>query len=286
MRAHLCQWCLRRRRRTLLGQGCVRDPTHQGPLRRLPRHRQRERPRVCLRFLRTSNHLRSGWRSAEAWAPRRSKITLVRRSGRARIDQLSRSVPGQSAGSFMVWDGSRAMFYDAASNTYLHQRVVPTFSAFSLIGDVSWRALLRQPGRCDDPQAAGRDRILSWDVVHGRCGRMVGRARDWPHPPDGGRSRRLDAARVELRPTWTPQYFHATPPAGSKPRESSTVAPTRVRPPPRTSRVHKPRAPGPNGGSRTISSRVDQRFGMSTTVISSAAAGVGWLRRFMLTSKK
>ncbi len=134
--------------------------------------------------------------------------------GRARVD-LSSPAPGQSAGSFLVFDGSRAMQYDAVSNTYSYP---PMFSAFNLLGDVTWHGLLQRG--CAAPRATGRDRILGWDVVHVLCGSFE----VWVAPDIGlilrtvDGSRRLEAARLELRPTVTAGYFDATPPPGSKPR--------------------------------------------------------------------
>jgi hypothetical protein len=140
-------------------------------------------------------------------------------SGRARVDVRFRSIPGQSAGSFMVYDGSRLLIYDAASNSYFYPNLAPGVSAFSLIGDVSWVAFRKQ-GRCGDPLVTGRDRILGWDVVRVRCGT----AEVWVAPEIGlilrtvDGPRRLEAARVELRPTLPADYFSGTPPPGAQAR--------------------------------------------------------------------
>ena len=140
-------------------------------------------------------------------------------AGRARIDMRFRSIPGQSAGSFTVYDGSRLLMYDAASNSYFYPNLAPGISAFSFIGDVSWVAFRRQ-GRCGDPRVAGRDRILGMDVVHVLCGT----AEVWVAPDIGlilrtvDGPRRLEAGRLELRPTLPADYFSATPPPGSQTR--------------------------------------------------------------------
>jgi len=140
-------------------------------------------------------------------------------SSRARVDMCARSIAGQSAGSFIAYDGSRLLMYDAASNTYVVPNIAPDFSPFNLIGDVSWRALQSQSGRCD-PVAVDRDWILGWDVVHVHCG-----SRElWIAPEIGlilrtvEGSRRLEAARLELRPTFPADFFSAPPP-GSRLRE-------------------------------------------------------------------
>ena len=139
-------------------------------------------------------------------------------SSRARVDMCARSIPGQSAGSFIAYDGSRLLMYDAASNTYVVPNIAAGFSSWSLIGDVSWRALQSQGG-CD-AVAVDRDRILGWDVVRVQCG-----SRElWIAPEIGlilrtvQGSRRLEAARLELRPTFPADFFSAPPP-GSRPRE-------------------------------------------------------------------
>jgi hypothetical protein len=130
----------------------------------------------------------------------------------------ARSFPGQAAGSFLAWDGTRLLMYDAASNTYATPDVAPGFSALNLIGDVSWRALQSQGG-CD-ATAIDRDQLLGWDVVHLRCG-----SRELWVAPDIGLilrtvqgSRRLEATRIELHPTFPADYF-ASPPPGSHPRQ-------------------------------------------------------------------
>jgi hypothetical protein len=140
-------------------------------------------------------------------------------SGRARVDMRFRSIPGQSAGSFMVFDGSRLLMYDAASNSYFYPNLAGAFSAFSLIADVSWAAFRRERG-CGDPVVVGRDRILGSDVVRVRCGT----AEVWVAPENGlilrtvDGPRRLEAGRLELRPTLPADYFSGNPPPGAQAR--------------------------------------------------------------------
>ncbi len=138
-------------------------------------------------------------------------------AGRARIDMRSRSIPGQTAGSFIVFDGTRLMQYDAASNTYSSQGLA-SFSPFNLLGDVTWHGLLQRG--CAAPRATGRDRILDREVVHVLCGSLEA----WVAPDVGlilrtvDGSRHLEATRLELVPIVPAGYFDAVPPPGSKPR--------------------------------------------------------------------
>ncbi|HEY8826077.1 MAG TPA: hypothetical protein VIP07_14510 [Candidatus Limnocylindria bacterium] len=140
-------------------------------------------------------------------------------SGRARVDMRFRSIPGQSAGSFLVYDGSRLLMYDAASNSYSYENILPDFSALRLLGDVSWVAFRRQRG-CGDPLVLGRDRILGWDVVRVRCGAVE----VWVAPDIGlilrtvDGARRLEAGQLELRPTLPADYFSGNPPPGAQAR--------------------------------------------------------------------
>ena len=140
-------------------------------------------------------------------------------SARARIDMRFRSSPGQSAGSFLVYDGSRLLMYDAASNSYSYENILPDFSAFRLLGDVYWAALRSEKG-CGDAVVVGRDRILGLDVVRVRCGTLE----VWVAPENGlilrtvEGSRRLEAGRLELRPTLPADYFSGNPPPGAQAR--------------------------------------------------------------------
>jgi hypothetical protein len=137
---------------------------------------------------------------------------------RARVDVRFGSIPGQSDGSFMVFDGTRVLMYDAASNSYAYPNLAPRFSAFSLITDVSWAAFQRVRG-CD-PAVVGSDRILGSDVVRVRCGS----ADLWVAPENGlilrtvDGPRRLEAGRLEVRPTLPADYFNADPPPGAQAR--------------------------------------------------------------------
>lgn len=85
-------------------------------------------------------------------------------SAGARVEFGERTISGQTRGDLIVFDGTQAYQYQAATNTYRASQVGP---GFYVLGDLRWSDW--KGNRCKDPLATDSEAVAGRPTLYVRC---------------------------------------------------------------------------------------------------------------------